>query len=280
MRNIKLEAKHIVLIILLIIAILLATFSYLVSDNRKLTPIEEIVKDTVTTIQKVVYYPFRYIDDKIDMYKDLKNVYKENKKLKENIKKYNLIKEENKNLKRELEYLKNILELEPTLSEYDYLHASVINRNVGYWYNTITINKGSYHGVEKDMVVINNKGLIGKVIKITNFTSEIKLITTNDATTKISVGIDHNDNIVHGLLNGYDYKNNLLIVEGITNNEFEKGDSVITTGLGGIFPAGILVGYVEETINDEYGLTNNIMVRSEVDFNNIYFVTILRRKGN
>lgn len=280
MRNIKLEAKHIVLIILLIIAILLATFSYLVSDNRKLTPIEEIVKDTVTTIQKVVYYPFRYIDDKIDMYKDLKNVYKKNKKLKENIKKYNLIKEENKNLKRELEYLKNILELEPTLSEYDYLHASVINRNVGYWYNTITINKGSYHGVEKDMVVINNKGLIGKVIKITNFTSEIKLITTNDATTKISVGIDHNDNIVHGLLNGYDYKNNLLIVEGITNNEFEKGDSVITTGLGGIFPAGILVGYVEETINDEYGLTNNIMVRSEVDFNNIYFVTILRRKGN
>lgn len=280
MRNIKLEAKHIVLIILLIIAILLATFSYLVSDNRKLTPIEEIVKDTVTTIQKVVYYPFRYIDDKIDMYKDLKNVYKENKKLKENIKKYNLIKEENKNLKRELEYLKNILELEPTLSEYDYLHASVINRNVGYWYNTITINKGSYHGVEKDMVVINNKGLIGKVIKTTNFTSEIKLITTNDATTKISVGIDHNDNIVHGLLNGYDYKNNLLIVEGITNNEFEKGDSVITTGLGGIFPAGILVGYVEETINDEYGLTNNIMVRSEVDFNNIYFVTILRRKGN
>lgn len=280
MRNIKLEAKHIVLIILLIIAILLATFSYLVSDNRKLTPIEEIVKDTVTTIQKVVYYPFRYIDDKIDMYKDLKNVYKKNKKLKENIKKYNLIKEENKNLKRELEYLKNILELEPTLSEYDYLHASVINRNVGYWYNTITINKGSYHGVEKDMVVINNKGLIGKVIKTTNFTSEIKLITTNDATTKISVGIDHNDNIVHGLLNGYDYKNNLLIVEGITNNEFEKGDSVITTGLGGIFPAGILVGYVEETINDEYGLTNNIMVRSEVDFNNIYFVTILRRKGN
>lgn len=280
MRNIKLEAKHIILIILLIIAILLATFSYLVSDNRKLTPIEEIVKDTVTTIQKVVYYPFRYIDDKIDMYKDLKNVYKENKKLKENIKKYNLIKEENKNLKRELEYLKNILELEPTLSEYDYLHASVINRNVGYWYNTITINKGSYHGVEKDMVVINNKGLIGKVIKTTNFTSEIKLITTNDATTKISVGIDHNDNIIHGLLNGYDYKNNLLIVEGITNNEFEKGDSVITTGLGGIFPAGILVGYVEETINDEYGLTNNIMVRSEVDFNNIYFVTILRRKGN
>ena len=72
------------------------------------------------------------------------------------------------------------------------------------------------------MVVINNKGLIGKVIKTTNFTSEIKLITTNDATTKISVGIDHNDNIIHGLLNGYDYKNNLLIVEGITNNEFEK----------------------------------------------------------
>ncbi|MDD4036423.1 MAG: rod shape-determining protein MreC [Bacilli bacterium] len=280
MRNIKLEAKHIILIILLLLAILLAAFSYLISDDRKLTPVEEIIKDTVVTIQKTVYYPFRYIDSKIDMYKDLKKVYKENKSLKEDISKYNLLKSENKTLKRELEYLKNILELETTLSEYDYLHATVVNRNVGYWYNTITINKGSHHGVEKDMAVINNNGLIGKVIKTTNFTSEIKLITTNDTTSKISVGIENDDNIIHGLLEGYDSTNNLLIVEGITTNEFEKGDSVVTTGLGGIFPAGILVGYVEGTVNDEYGLTKNIRIRSEVDFNNIYFVTILRRRSN
>ena len=67
-----------------------------------------------------------------------------------------------------------------TLSEYTYLNATVVNRNIGYWYNTITIDKGKYNGVEVDMVVVNNDGLIGKVVSTTTFTSDIKLLTTSD----------------------------------------------------------------------------------------------------
>ena len=76
------------------------------------------------------------------------------------------------------------------------MNASVISRNVGYWFNTITINKGSHSGVEKDMVVINSKGLIGRVIKTTSFTSDVRLITTSDTNNKISVHVSNgSDNL-------------------------------------------------------------------------------------
>ncbi|MGI6325252.1 MAG: rod shape-determining protein MreC [Bacilli bacterium] len=280
MDRFKLELKHIVLIILLILTIFLAIFTMLVDDDRKLTPVEQVIKDGVILIQKAIYSPFLYIDRQITKFKKFNDVYKENEQLKANINQYNLIKSENDELKRQIEALKKLLDIDKTLTEYTYLNATVINRNIGYWYNSITIDKGSYHGISKDMIVINHHGLVGKVIKTTNFTSEVKLITTNDLYSKISVGIEVNGRTIHGLISGYDSERQLLIMDGVVENVMVTKDALVyTTGLGGIFPSGILVGRVVETAYDEYGLSKNILVESEVDFNNLYFVTILKRKA-
>jgi len=281
MNNNKLEVKHIVLIILLILTIFLALFTILVDDDRVLTPIEKMIKDGVILMQRVIYSPFLYVDNKIDKYKDIQNIYKENKQLKHKIDKYELINSENVELKKEINALKSLLDIDKTLTDYTYLNATIINRNIGYWYNTITINKGSYHGVIEDMAVINNKGLIGKIIKTTNFTSEVKLITTDDLNSKISAGVNINDRTIHGLISGYNYEKKLLIMDGLVEKTtFTKGSLVYTTGLGGVFPSGILIGRIEETEYDQYGLSKDILIKSDVDFNNLYFVTILKRKAS
>jgi len=280
MNNSKLEIKHIILIIMLILTIFLALFTVLVDDNRKLTPIEKIIKDGVIFIQRIIYSPFIYIDTRIDKYIDMQNVYKENKELKANIEKYELIKNENLLLKKEINELKMLTNIEHTLIDYTYLNATVINRNIGYWYNSITINKGSFHGVSEDMAVITNRGLIGKIIKTSIFNSEVKLITNDDLNSKISAGININDRTIHGLISGYNYDKNLLIMDGIVENaDFTQGLSVYTTGFGGIFPRGILIGKIEEIEYDKYGLSKRNLIKSEVDFNNLSFVTILRRKA-
>jgi rod shape-determining protein MreC len=275
----KLEVKHIVLIVLLLLTIFLAIFNLLVDDNRKLTPVEIVIKDAVVVVQKVIYSPFRYLDHTVHKYKGFQSVYKENENLRKEIDKYSLLKGQYDELKKENEALKELLKINQSLSEYTYLNATVVNRNVGYWYNSITIDKGSHHGVTEDMAVINSHGLVGKITKVTNFSSEVKLITTDDLNSKISVGIDIGGKVIHGLLSGYDNINKLLIIDGVVENAaFNKGNMVYTTGFGGIFPSGIIVGTVDNTIEDQYGLSKNILVKSDVDFNDLYFVTILKRK--
>lgn len=266
-------------IIALIIAILII-FSFTLKSNRKLNPVESFFKDSLLYVEKVVTYPFNFVVNRVNDYNKLKDVKKENDTLKSSIDRITSIESENMELRREIDKLKEELDIDYTLTDYEYLNSTVISRNVGYWYNTITIDKGTYNGVEKDMVVINGKGLIGKVIRTTTFTSDVRLLTTSDTNNKISVMISNGTYSLYGLINGYDYNENLLEVEGISNTkDVNVGDYVYTSGLGGIFPSGILIGMVSEITTDSYDLAKIIKVTPSVDFTDINYVSILKRKG-
>ena len=203
-----LETKYIILIVIGIIILLLSIFAYIIKDKRELSKPEQILKDSIIFVENIVLYPFRYVSDKfIELYQ-LKDVYKENQILKSNLDRYDLIYTQNNELKKEVQALKEELEIDYMLSEYKYLNASVINRNLGYWYDTLTINKGSRDGIEKDMAVITSKGLIGKITKTTSFNSEIKLITSSNSNNKISVIIDTEGHELYGILTGYNEKTN------------------------------------------------------------------------
>jgi rod shape-determining protein MreC len=175
--------------------------------------------------------------------------------------------------------MKEELNIDYTINEYEFLNSTVISRNISYWYNTITIDKGTYNGVEPNMVVVNSDGLIGKVISTTTFTSDVKLLTTSDTNNKISVAISNGSNKLYGLIKDYNYNTNSLEVEGISNTESVSiGDYVYTSGLGGVFPSGILIGKVSEITTDEYDLAKIINVSLVADFDNINYVAILKRK--
>ena len=184
----------------------------------------------------------------------------------------------NTNKKDKVDKLSKMLELNQTLSKDSYLNATVINRNLGYWYNTVTIDKGSKNGVEVDMPVVVSEGLIGKVSKVTNFNSTVKLLTSDDVNNKISVKINVDGKNVYGLLSGYNKETGNFIVEGIADNtEIKKDSFVMTTGMGDIFPSGILVGKVASITTDNFDLAKTVEVKSDVNFDDIRYVTILKR---
>ena len=273
--------KYILLIIIILIIILLVIFSVTLKEDRKLNKVESLFKDGFTYIENIITYPFNYVSDNIKSYKKLKDVEKSNDVLETSIDRIDSIEAENIELRRQLDALKEELNINYTLSDYEYLNATVISRNVGYWYNKLTINKGSYNGVEKDMVVISSKGLIGRVVKTSTFTSDVRLITTSDTNNKISVHVSNGDNNLYGVINGYDYKKSVLELEGISNTkDVNVGDYVYTSGLGGIFPAGILIGTVTEITTDSYDLAKIMKVTPSVDFNDINYVSILKRKSD
>lgn len=272
--------KYIIIMIIILVIILLVVFSLTLKNDRKLNPVESFLRDTVVYAEKIITYPFNYISNKIGEYNKLKSTREDNDILETSIDRVSSIETENIELRRQLDELKEELNIDYTLSDYEYLNATVTSRNVGFWYNTITIDKGSYNGVSKDMVVINAKGLIGRVIRTTTFTSDIRLITTSDTNNKISVHVSNGDNNLYGLINNYDYRENLLEIEGISNTkDVNIGDYVYTSGLGGIFPSGILIGTVTEISTDSYDLAKIIKVTPSADFTDINYVSILKRKS-
>ena len=277
----SISKKYILIIVIILIILLLIIFSFTLKEDRKLSKAESLLKDVLTYSEKIITYPFNYIKENIKEYKKLKDVNKNNNILETSIDRIDSIEAENIELRRQLETLKEELNINYTLSDYEYLNATVVSRNVGYWHNKITINKGTYNGVEKDMVVISSKGLIGKVIKTSTFTSDVRLITTSDTSNKISVHISNGDNNLYGLINSYDYNKNVVELEGLSNTkDVNIGDYVYTSGLGGVFPTGILIGIVEEITTDSYDLAKIIKVKPSADFNDINYVSILKRKSD
>ena len=272
--------KILIIGICVIIIIVLVVFSFTLKEDRKLNPVESFLRDTLIYVERIVTYPFNLVMDKVSKYNNLKDVQEENDILETSLDRITSMETENIELRRQLEKLQEELDIDYSLTDYEYLNATVISRNVGYWYNTITIDKGTYNGVEKDMVVINGKGLIGRIIRTTTFTSDVRLITTSDTNNKISIKISNGDYNLYGLINSYNYTDNYLEVEGISNTKnVNIGDYVYTSGLGGIFPSGILIGEVSEITTDSYDLAKIIKVTPSADFTDINYISILKRKS-
>jgi len=274
--------KYYVIVILLIISILLLIFSFIIKDKRNLSIIEKTIKDTTLSINKTINIPINYIDDKIKEYKSKHKLYEKYEKIIKKYDKVKLMETKYEEAEKEINDLKKILELNNTLSESSYMNATIINRNIGYWYNTVTIDKGEKDGIEKDMAVINNDGLIGIVTKTSKLNSTVKLLTTADTNSKISVKIKvDEDNYIFGLLVGYDKDKKSFIIEGIANNtEIPISSMVTTTGLGNNFPSGILIGRVDKITKDNFDLARTVLVKSSVDFDNINYVTVLKKDEN
>ena len=224
--------------------------------------------------------PVKIVKKQISENNEKNKMYKEYKKLKNKAEKSKVYEARIKELEKEIDDLKEALDLSDTITDYKEINAEVVNRNVGAWYNTLNINKGSKSGIKEGMAVIVNKGLIGKVINVSNFTSTVKLLSTDELSNKISVKIEQDDKSVYGLLTSYNKKKNIYLIEGISDNtEIKNGSRVVTTGLSEVFPSGILVGEVKSVTKDKYDLARAVEVTPSVDFDDINIVTVLDRNS-
>ena len=273
------KLKNIIIVIVLF-AIFFGISAYTIGDNKNLNFFEKAIKDTTTFVQKIFYAPVKFISDQLEVFNEKKDLYKKYTKLKEKVDKTDLYYAQIEELQKEVTELKSTLDLNSTLSEYTYVNATVVNRNIGYWYNNLVIDKGSKNGVKKGDAVIISKGLIGKITNVSNFSSTVKLLTSDEISNKISVKINSGDDYLYGLLIGYDKQYNIYKIEGITDsNNIKEGNLVTTTGLTDYFPSGLLIGKVSKVVKDEYDLNSIVEVTPTVNFQDISIVTVLNRKA-
>lgn len=281
MANKKFDKRYLFIFVVIAIAIVLTILAASLNKERDLNPIEKALKDMGTVVIKVVSTPFNFVHDKIDEMVEKNDIYEKYKEIKNKEEQIDSVIAQNDNLKDEIGKLKETLNLNTILSDKVYMNATVVTRNIDYWYNEITIDKGSKNGIEKGMAVVVPKGLIGQITKVSNYTSTVKLLSNENMSDKISVKIRVNDDqYVFGLISGYTAKNNTYTVEGISENvDIPKGADVVTTGMGSMFPSGIQVGTVTKVTTDNFDLSKVVKVKSSVDFNDIDYVTVLKREA-
>lgn len=272
------KKRYIILIVLVLVAVMFGLTTKAVKENRNLNFLEKSIKDTTTFVMKTLYKPIGFIKEKIKEGNEKDKMYKEYKKLKEKVAKIDSDKARIKTLENEVDDLKKSLELNSSLTEYKKINATVVNRIGGNWYNILTIDKGSKAGIKEGMAVVVNEGLIGKIINVSNFSSTVKLLTTDELNNKMSVQIQVDDKNIYGLLSKYDSEKKVYLIEGISDgSEIKKGSSVTTTGLTEAFPSGILIGEVKDVVVDDYELAKVVEVTPSVNFNDINIVTVLDR---
>ncbi|EIJ79037.1 rod shape-determining protein MreC [Bacillus methanolicus PB1] len=267
------------LIVLLVsIIILVALIGFSLRDRKQLTWPEQLIKDTTGWVQSLVSRPAQSIAGFIENLQDLQNTYNENKELKARLDDLARLEAEVHELKKENEELKDILDKKDSLRDYDPAQATVIARNPDRWHELLIINKGETDGIEADMAVITSQGLIGKVKSVSKFTSTVQLLSAMDPKNRVSAVVQGEKNF-YGFIVGYDEKKKLLLLKEIPYDaKIKKGQNVITSGLGVVFPKLLQIGKVVDVVPDQYGLTQTAYVKPSANLYDISHVMVVKRK--
>lgn len=158
--------------------------------------------------------------------------------------------------------------------QYDYATCQVVNRSQSNWYKTLIINGGSDDGFVVGLPVVCAEGVVGRIINTSANTSEVLLITDREGALSIMV---QNTRTV-GVVEGDGETDSLSMIHVPYDADIENYQQVITSGYGGVFPKGLLVGYINSIDLQSDGLMLEVGVRSYVDFNRLEEVMVLTPK--
>ena len=173
----------------------------------------------------------------------------------------------------ENERLKGLLDLR-TQSTYQTLPARVIARDPSVWFNTITINRGTSSGVKINMPVVSATGIVGRVITVSPWASQIMLVTDEKAGAGAVVGQLGES----GALGSVRGRPDLGLIEMRYVSGLEKvtlGDYVMTTGQDGIYPPGLKVGEVVDVKNGTATQPHQILIRPGAGLDRLEEVAVL-----
>ncbi|MEZ0119632.1 rod shape-determining protein MreC [Heyndrickxia coagulans] len=269
------------LIVLLISVILLvAMIGFSIRERDRISKPEQFVRDIVGLGQSVIAKPANALAGFFDNIEDLKNTYTENKKLKSHLEQLTSLEAQNHELKKENENLRSIIKEKNSLGDSESIQAQVIARNPDNWYEQVVIDKGEVNGVTKNMAVVTSGGFLGKVTQVDKFYSTVELLSSPDETNRVSAKVQNAKKDAYGLIEGYDKKAKMLLLKQLDFNiKVKKGEHVVTSGLSGMFPSGLLIGDIEKVTPDENGLTQTAYVKPAANFYDVREVLVINRKA-
>ncbi len=252
--------------------------------GRKQSRLEKTLSNSISMIEYyIVKKPLSFIGDIFNEYSDLKDVYDENKKLKTKLDSYANVEAENEILTTEIDKLKKITEIDYLPSNYQTKVATVQIRDQTNWNDEITIDLGSMNDIQEGMAVCDSKGMIGVVSKVTEISSTVSLITSENPSNQIPVMVVNGNQVVYGLLENYSVNSQKLNITLLSNiDKLEKEAKVYTSGLGGDgkSPKGIYIGKAKKLVTQTDGTTTTLMVTPAANMEDLSYVSVIKKVNN
>jgi len=169
-----------------------------------------------------------------------------------------------------LKIVSALLDYARTNPERKYVTADVVGRDESRFLRYVLLNKGARDGINRDMPVVTDKGLVGLVTETTANASKVVLITDLSSAVNVRLQNSRAEGVVIGQQSG-ELRLNYISVEV----DMKQGERVVTSGLGGQFPQGLLIGTVASVRKRTFDVFQEADVKSAVDFNRLETVLVI-----
>lgn len=249
----------------------------------------------MTTAMNAGYGPFAYVADVIfvpmqnginkisrsilsftEEFSSKEALLAENKELKEQVEE---LTQENNTLvleTYELANLQELYELDAQYSDYEKVGAYVIAKDSGNWFSTFTINKGSADGIEVDMNVIADGGLVGIVTSVGKHYATVRTIIDDSSNVSAMVLTTSDNFILAGSLTQMDTDQTLPFSQlQDTDDAVATGDAVVTSYISEKYLPGLLIGYITTIETNSNKLTKSGTITPVVDFAHLQEVLVI-----
>ena len=262
-------------ILVIVAAFLVGIMAYAGANGRLTAAPQELLSVVLTPLQKVtsalsggaasVWEKYTSIDDVMDRNEQLEA---ENAELRQQMVDYDRIKAEN-------DAYKALARIQDTNSEASYVSAFVIGRDPLDEFGGFTLDQGSTDGVAVNDAIISDRGyLLGVVVEVDATSCKVMTILHPSFNAAGVISRTRENGIITGSAD-YAADGQCVLTNLDRATEARKGDQVITTGLGGVFPANLLVGTVQEVVPEQSGKSSSAVILPGADPRTVKHVFIV-----
>ncbi|MBW1981447.1 MAG: rod shape-determining protein MreC [Deltaproteobacteria bacterium] len=254
---------------ILIFFIALSLLSVRLHSKEGLSFVERLVVTVTAPVQKAVHVVVSTIGDVWRGYFYLVGLQKDNEELRQRL--AELKAELNRLQEAELanQRLRALLDFKQAMTT-PLLPAEVVASDPSGWFQTVLIDKGRVDGVVRDLAVVNAAGLVGRVIGASRHHAKVLLIIDRNSAVDSLVQRTRSRGVLVGTGDG---SCRLKYVR--RNEEVRLGDEIISSGMDGVFPKGILLGRVDRVVRGDAGLFQEVEVIPTVDFSRLEEVLVV-----
>lgn len=242
--------------------------------NKAINSGVELLSYIVFPIQRKIYQIGNFFKETSDAIVSYKDILEENRNLKNEQVKYDILVAYNKELSEENMRLREILKMKEEKG-LNIKVAKINFRNPNNIYERFYIDLGKKDGIKKNYIVLAGENLVGKIGKVYDNYSVVDMITAENYTVSSST-----ENGALGILRGSNEGDGTLYFEANTFDEnIEVGEKIYTSGISEIYPKNIYIGKISEVVENGVEVLKSIKVKSDIDVINLAEVLILIPTG-
>ncbi|MBL4935221.1 rod shape-determining protein MreC [Clostridium sp. YIM B02515] len=243
--------------------------------REKASIIENGAGATLNAVQGFSYKAGNVIKENLSFIFNFSKVKKENEELRAKNSELEQKALESDSLAKENTELREALNFKNQHSEYNYVGCDIIGKSGGNYLDGYIIDKGTKDNIKKGMVVVTARGLVGQVTSTASNWSVVQSISNENIAVSAMV---ESTNETSGILKGYKDADSKLLAKLYNlpeDSAIKKGDVILTSGYGNLYPKGIRIGQVVDVEEDKGKIMKNAVIEPYVDFNKLEEVLVI-----